>query len=175
MRDAIRNERLVGSLTANQGRLYAYILSLTADADAAHDVLQQTNLVLWRKVSEWPDDAPFMAWACRVAYYEVLSHRRDQHRDRLTFDESLLARLAEESPERGDAEGDPRQRALRKCMARLSEDHRRLLEERYAGAGTVGEIARSRGWTVGSVSQALYRIRQDLLACMRHRLGEVRP
>ena len=42
-------ERFVTSLTDSQDLLYAYILSLFPDVDLARDVLQETNLVLWRK------------------------------------------------------------------------------------------------------------------------------
>jgi RNA polymerase sigma-70 factor, ECF subfamily len=45
---SIDQEELVSLMTQFQGRLYAYILSLIADADAANDVLQETNVVLWK-------------------------------------------------------------------------------------------------------------------------------
>jgi len=169
--DAQHQERFVGHLTANQGRLYAYILSLLPDANAAHDVLQQSNMVLWRKVNDWPEDVPFMAWACRVAYYEVLSHRRDSRRDRLTFDDELVARLADESPEVDGAENDPRQLALRSCMSKLPESQRSLLHDRYGSSKSVGDIAERSGRSVGAVSQMLYRIRQELLSCIRQHTG----
>ena len=40
-------------MTDHQGRLFGYILSLLGDADAANDVLQEANIVLWRDSREF--------------------------------------------------------------------------------------------------------------------------
>ena len=44
-------EKFVQRLTANQTRLYGYVYSLLADHSRTADVVQETNLVLWRKVA----------------------------------------------------------------------------------------------------------------------------
>ncbi|MDF1745393.1 MAG: sigma factor, partial [Gimesia sp.] len=43
-------EQFVQQLTENQNRLYGYVYSLLGDHSRAEDVLQETNLVLWRKI-----------------------------------------------------------------------------------------------------------------------------
>ena len=46
-------EQFVERLGSCQDRLFAYILMLLSNRDAALDVLQETNLVLWRKAAEF--------------------------------------------------------------------------------------------------------------------------
>ena len=53
----------VQQLTANQNRLYGYIFSLLGDHHRANDVLQETNMVLWRKAAEFQTDRDFIPWA----------------------------------------------------------------------------------------------------------------
>ena len=46
-------DAFVELMTAHQGRLYAYILTLLGDPDQANDVLQEANMVLWRNAAEY--------------------------------------------------------------------------------------------------------------------------
>ena len=39
-------------LTSNQSRLFAYTLSMLGDRQQAHDVMQETNMILWRKADQ---------------------------------------------------------------------------------------------------------------------------
>ena len=50
-------EHFIQSLTESQNRLYGYIYSLVGDHHAAADVLQECNLVLWRKFGEFREGA----------------------------------------------------------------------------------------------------------------------
>ena len=78
-------EAYVQELTANQSRLRGFILaSLGNYADAA-DVLQRTNLVLWKKAGEFRPGAEFLPWGLTIARYEVLSFLRDGQRDRHVY------------------------------------------------------------------------------------------
>ena len=63
-------------LTGTQSRLYAYICSLIGGAAGARDVLQETNLVLWDKAQEYDPARPFLPWAYRIAYLQVLAYRK---------------------------------------------------------------------------------------------------
>ena len=46
-------EEFVAELTAQQGRLAAFVRTVVPNAEAAKDVLQETNLVLWQKAVEF--------------------------------------------------------------------------------------------------------------------------
>lgn len=40
-------------ISSFQGRLFGFLLSLTGDVDQANEILQETNLVLWKKSDEF--------------------------------------------------------------------------------------------------------------------------
>lgn len=155
----------IQQLTTHQSRLYAYILSLVFDPDQAEDVLQQTNAVLWQKEADFEIGTNFVAWSFRVAYFQVLAHRKTLYRERLVFDDDLLHDVAGVASE-SDATFVHRQRQLRKCMEKLSEPHRELIARRYGSGATIAHVAESIGKSVGAVKQLLFRVRTRLIDCV---------
>src|SRR5262249_1789568 len=93
-------DEFITQLTLAQSSLWAYVFSLLPDHGGGQDVLQETNLTLWRKANEFQPGTSFLAWACQVGYFHVLSHRRRVRRDRLVFDDDVLAYLAERQADR---------------------------------------------------------------------------
>jgi RNA polymerase sigma-70 factor (ECF subfamily) len=162
-------EQLTRQLMAAQSRLYAYIVAQAPQPDQAHDILQNANLVMLRKLDELADGQEFFAWAFQVCHYEVLSYRRDRARDRHQFDESFLNAVAVAAVERVTAAED-RTRALYQCLDALPDHQRRLIEQRYAADGSVADLAVRFNRPYGSIRQALHRIRVALLDCVRARL-----
>lgn len=158
-------DKFITHLTMAQPSLWAYVFSLLPDHVAAQDILQETNLTLWRKADEFQPGTNFIAWACQVAYFHVLSYRRRARRDRLILDDGVFAYLAERQADRA-ATLDDRLAALRGCLDKLPPPSRRLLEERYAPGGSVKELAEADGRSVAALSQVLYRIREKLLSCI---------
>ncbi|WP_197994896.1 sigma-70 family RNA polymerase sigma factor [Gimesia panareensis] len=157
-------------LTAHQSKLYAYIRSLLPDSQAVQDVLQETNLVLWRRSEEFEPGSNFVAWACKVAYFQVLAYYRDNKRDSMVFNVELVSMLAKQNEEKMAGPRDL-QRVLSSCLAKLPEQSRRLIQQRYAAGGSVQAIAEEQGRSVGAVSQMLYRIRQLLQECVQKSLA----
>jgi RNA polymerase sigma-70 factor (ECF subfamily) len=164
-----RSDQFLTLLTSSQTSLYAYILSLLPDRAAAQDVLQEVNLTVWHKAADFREGTSFFAWASKIAYFHVLSHRRKMSRDKLVFADDVLDYLAERHAELLE-EGDARERALRDCLGELPAAQRRLVEQRYARGGSVQVIAAREGKSVGAISQNLYRIREVLLACIEGKL-----
>ena len=172
-----RQSRLVKLITDAQRRLYAYLVTLLVNLDDVDDVLQETNLVLWQKSDEFdmpdaPDKAAeqFSAWAMRVAYYQALARMKRRQRDRLRFDESLIAQLAEIAAERV-AQHDDRRVALLRCMDKLPDTDRTLIKRRYSDNLSPAVIADELGRTRHAINQAMYRIRAALIRCVEKSLA----
>ncbi|HXG62845.1 MAG TPA: sigma-70 family RNA polymerase sigma factor [Planctomycetota bacterium] len=153
------------TMAEHQGRLFAYILSLVGDPDAANDILQETNVVLWRDSKEFRPGSSFAAWAFRIAHFQVMAFRQRRLRDRLIFQDELLDLLAAGARETDDL-FESRQERLTSCLEKLNPDHREMLRRRYAEGRSVQEIARDRGMTPNAAMQALFRIRKALLQCV---------
>jgi RNA polymerase sigma-70 factor (ECF subfamily) len=154
----------------HQNRLYAYILSLVLDKERARDVLQQTNLVLLEKETEFERGTHFFGWSAKVAYYEVLTDRRKRQRDRHLFNDDLLSVVASESLQVGETL-ESRIDALRGCLNKMSAADREVLMQRYRTGGRVSEIAELLGKTPNAVSAMLHRLRSSLMDCVQKKLG----
>ena len=89
-------------LTTHQSRMFAYILSLLGNRTQAKDVMQETNSVLWLKAHEFKLGTNFGAWMFKVAYFQVMAHRRRLTRDRLVFDDDFLQGIAAEAEQQSE-------------------------------------------------------------------------
>jgi RNA polymerase sigma-70 factor, ECF subfamily len=163
------SESFVHALLECQDALRAYVTTLVTDPAEADDVVQEANVVLCRQAEEFPGIRNFTAWACRIAYFEVLSSRKRRQRDRLMFDDELLEILAQDTT-RFVEDVALRGRLLDRCLAELPAGQRELILRRYGPDGAVKDIAVELGRPVGSVQQSLYRIRLAILDCVRRKM-----
>ena len=160
-------------LTAVQSRLYAYLCTLLANAGDARDVLQETNLVLWKKSGDYDSARPFEPWAIRFAHFQALAWRKRQSRDRLVFDDATLDLLAAEFDSAHGAENELR--ALEECLGKLPEKQRALVARRYQDAESVSAIAASEGKPPNVIAAFLYRARKSLAECIATVLASETP
>ena len=164
------HELLVANLTRYHDQLLAYIYTLVPNWQDAQDVLQKTSLVLWRKFDQFDPGTSFMSWATRVAFYEARNFLRMAGRDRHCFNDELLEKLAHERAE-DVRQVQPRVAALRGCLDKLSADDRELLGRIYDDRDAVGEIAEETGRAAQTIYNRLYKLRQQLLACIERNLN----
>jgi RNA polymerase sigma-70 factor (ECF subfamily) len=156
-------------ITASQRRLYAYVYSLLGNREESLDVVQEVNLVLWRRASEFQPGTNFIAFAFKIAYFQVLAHRKRSQRDKLLFDDELLNEIAHRCQNSGD--DDTRERALEACMEKLPAQHRELLRQRYTEENPIDMIAAKANRSVGSIAMLLHRIRMSLIRCVTRTLS----
>jgi len=162
-------EAFIELLTGAQGRVYGYLLSLCHDSALAKNLLQETNLTLWRKAENYEEGTNFGAWACKAAYYHLLNHRRKARRESLVFEEEVFDYLAERQEQRLDG-ADERLKLLQGCLAKLPDQQRKWIEQRYQSSASVQSMAKNEGMSEGAFSQALYRIRHSLQKCVQSQL-----
>jgi len=165
-----RSEQFTESVIANQRRLYAYILTLLPDPNDASDVLQQTNMALWRESGSFEEGTDFVAWSLRVAYYRVLEHRTKQKRQRKRFSTVLVETLADEMQSESSDENH-RLEAMLKCLEHLRPRDRELVYRRYSKGEMVSAMAASMGQSANALANQLYRIRRSLWKCIQSRLS----
>ena len=170
MAESDKTEQFVQLLAEHQNRLYGYVFSLLSDHTRAADVLQETNMVLWRKIDEFQPDRAFLPWAFGIARFQVLAHIRDQKRDRLLLDTALATAICVEV-EKQAGQIDRLQSALRPCMESLTTGNRDLVEKRYLRSMSIADIAAAVNRTVSAVKVALLRSRQHLAQCIQVRLA----
>ena len=164
-----QQEDFLKLLTKHQGRLYAFVFTLLADRDRVSDVFQETNMVLWRKQSEYDRNRDFLPWAFAIARNQVRADRQKQGRDRLTFDDNTIERIEEKITTLRGAE-DNRLEALAGCLGSLADPDRALLTQRYTEGLSVKVIAAATRRTANTVAVAIHRLRQSLADCIQNKL-----
>lgn len=164
-------EKLVALITRHQAALHAYIFSLLPNQAWAADVLQETNLVLWRKAAEYDHARPFMPWAYRIAYFQVKAAQRDAARDPHIFDADLVDLLAAEDQPEPEATS-ALDHALHDCLEQLPCEKRDLILHRYQPDSSVNEMAAARNLSAGALAAQLHRIRQVLESCVEGKLKQ---
>lgn len=168
--EASKVERFAQLLATCQRRVFLYVLGLLHNASDAEEVLQETNLVLWRKFDQFEPGTQFERWACRIAYYEVLKFREKKARQEKLFSNEFVEALARESEATMDLL-ESRREALRGCLEKLSEKDRRLVMHRYQENASTFSVAEALGRSVQGTRRALHRIRVALLACIERTLA----
>lgn len=173
MEDAKSNEakhdEFLRLFSSHSQRIYEFILTLVMRQADADEIFQDTSLILWKKFDSYDPNGNFRAWACRIAYLEVLQLRRTSRR-LLTFGDEALALLAEKAIAHSDDSGR-RQAALEACLERLQPPDREMIEHRYYHRRPPKEIATLRACSVYSIYRALARVHSALLNCVQNRLS----
>jgi RNA polymerase sigma-70 factor (ECF subfamily) len=159
----------LAKVTRAQRPLYGFIVTLSGGGCDADDILQETNLVLWRKAGDYDPARDFMPWALRIAQLQTMAHLKKRRR-RPVFDSELLERIAAESLADRE-EADVRRQALALCLQKLSAKHRQLVARRYEPGASVIAMAAEIGSQPKAVSEMLRRIRHALLECIERSMA----
>lgn len=153
----------------NERRIYGFIYTLVHDWSASEDILQESATVMWSKFQDFAPGTDFMAWALRIARYQVLNYWKRQD-TKTVFDSELLELLADQAAAHISA-GTQRHDALKTCLNKLPERERTLINLRYEMGATVKGVAEKLGWNTKSVYRSLKRIRYQLFLCIQHTLS----
>ena len=154
-----------------QPALRAYVGSLLGSVAEVHDVVQETNLLIWERREEYEPGSHFKAYAFQVARWKVMSCRRDRARERKrTFNEELLFELADEAEDFYQRGMDPRRGALADCLRSLPEERRTLLTRHYVDGVSLTDLALESGRKPSALHKTISRIRQSLRQCINERL-----
>jgi RNA polymerase sigma-70 factor (ECF subfamily) len=165
---------LDGLIGRYKERLYAYLLRLSRDRDAADDLLQDVFLKVVKKLGSYGEREKFSAWLFTVAHNAVMDHFRSDSRRR---EESLDA-VREDKPPLADtlASGEPgpdkllvmagRAAVLQAAFDRLSPEQREIFLMRHYSGLSFKEIAGILGVPIGTVlarmSRAMAKVREEL-------------
>jgi len=167
---ADRQKELVSLTTRHQRRIFSYIYALVPNRHAAEDLLQETNLVICEKFSEFRPGTDFVAWACQIAYWRIRNARQKFARSKVTFNQEVLDAVSATAATMVE-EIDARHEALEFCLGRLHPRDREMMLTRYEPGCGVAEAARRSGRSMHAAYKALARIRKLLFDCVTARLA----
>lgn len=164
-----RKAIFVELITQHQRKLYSFIYSLVPNMADSDDLLQETNLVLWKKAKEYKLGTNFIAWASQIAFLNVKKFLTTKGRSRVYFNERLLSQLAELHVDHADSH-TIYSMLLISCLEKLSEESKHLLKLRYDGNHGMQEIAKQLKRPVASLYNSLSHIRFKIMKCINYAL-----
>lgn len=156
-------------LIDHQEIIRAFIITQIPGSPDVRDILQEVNIVLMEKQDSFELGTNFGTWACTVARYKVLEHKRKEARRNglFAFNEELSQALAEEIQERETDALEDKRKALEHCMKKLSTSNRNLLQTRYqTHSEALARLSAETGRTRESLRVTLCRIRSTLRRCV---------
>jgi RNA polymerase sigma-70 factor (ECF subfamily) len=164
------DEEFVRLFTRHQRPVFLYLLTRVPNPVEAEEILQETNIIIWRKFSQFTPGTNFLGWAMQIAKYEVLKYRERHQRDKLQFSDRFVEELAQDEVEDA-SHWETRRLALIHCLAKLRAKDRELIDRRYRPGETGLSLAEFMERPVNSVYQSLGRIRRTLLECIHRELN----
>lgn len=165
------DDLIVTQIAAHQAEIHAYIQSLLPGNSSVNDILQLTNLVIWRKRATFKPGTNFNAWAFSIARWEVRTFLKNTKRKSwLIINEDLANQISETMTESAEeVSSDEQREALDLCMQKLTAADRELVTHRYHTDAPLKDFAESSGRSVGSLKVTLCRIRATLKRCIESR------
>ena len=160
----------------HQKMLYCFARRYTANADEAHDLVQETMLRAWRNIGRFRGESRFVTWLNAIVINTALSNkRREKHVSWIALDEhegeearfcirSLpdLRRNPEEDYSHRELHGLLRREALK-----LHPKYRSILKACDLDDCSIKEVAQSLGVHLGTAKSQLHRARWRLSAAMK--------
>ena len=143
----------------------AFVGAIVRDFAARDDVLQEIAVAILESYDHYDASRPFQAWALGIARNHIRTYLRRQKRDRLTFDEKVIASLADTFD--GMTEETRALDRLHVCVSKLDTKALELLDMRYSQDLKPAAIAERIKSTPNNIAKALQRIRDVLRDCVR--------
>lgn len=149
----------------SEREVFRYVSALVPNVADAEDIVQQTAIALWEKFDAYDPAQPFTPWACRFA----LNKTRQWIERRQRWQALLEGGLAEELARRREElrpELESRLKHLERCLCKLPEAQRALVEGYYYNRTKIEQLSEESGRSVAATYKALQRIRESLMACV---------
>lgn len=145
-------------------RVFQFIRRWIYDAAAAEDVLADVFIDVWQQAARFEGRSSLNTWLCSIARNKALNHLRKHPR---LQDDSVLENVADDSdgPEVGLQKSD-KGRELKACLAKLSREHREVLELIYYHDKSLIEASEILAVPVNTVKTRMFYARKRLSELM---------
>jgi RNA polymerase sigma-70 factor (ECF subfamily) len=157
-----RNAMLV-LFTGHQVRVFRFILRMIGDKTIAEDLTSEVFLDVWRQAGQFEGRSTVSTWMLAMARYKALAARRRRTEDQL--DEEVVEAIEDDGddPEVAVQKKD-RSEILRRCLGKLTADHREIVDLVYYHEKSVDEAAQILAIPENTVKTRLFHARKRLSA-----------
>src|SRR5213595_2377594 len=154
-------QRFLSLFLRSEREVFRYVAALVPNVTDAEDIVQQTALSLWEKFDAYDPNQPFTPWACRFALNKAKQWIERRQRWQALLESGLAEELAQRREELRP-EFEVRLKHLERCLNKLPEEQRELVEGYYYRREGIEKLAESSGRTAAATYKILQRVRQVL-------------
>jgi RNA polymerase sigma-70 factor, ECF subfamily len=142
-------------------RIFRFVARLVRDHQLAEDVVSEVFLEVWRHAAAFEARSAASTWLLSIARFRALSSLR--RRGDAQLDEARAAAIPD-SADDPDVTVRKRERGeiLRDCLARLSPDHREIVDLVYYQGMAIGAVAAIVGIPENTVKTRMFHARKQL-------------
>ncbi len=142
--------------------LRAFGMSLTARADQADDLVQETLMKAWNHKNSFEAGTNLRAWLYTILRNEFYTQMRKRRREIEDADGAYSSKVA--TP--GEQEGHLEMTDLRNALAQLPDDQREAVILVGASGFSYQEVAEICGVAIGTVKSRVSRARERLVTLL---------
>ncbi len=166
-----KSVRFFSLYTTVQGRVYAFLMMLLHNRNAAEELLQETAATMWEKFDTFREGENFGAWAIAIARNKAFEYLRSNKKMKMLFSEECYQTMCDKASE-SSADFHARLNALEQCIRKLEHDQRQLLQLRYQDNVPVKEISQQIGGSPRLVYKRLVGIFELMRVCIQRTVAQ---
>jgi RNA polymerase sigma-70 factor (ECF subfamily) len=142
-------------------RVYRFVLRLVRNETLAEDLISEVFLDVWRQAAKFEARSAVSTWLLAIARFKALSSLRKRSEEALDDETAAAIEDTGDDPEVAIQKKD-KSDALRKCLTRLSPDHREVIDLVYYHEKSIEEVAEIIGIPENTVKTRMFYARKKL-------------
>jgi RNA polymerase sigma-70 factor (ECF subfamily) len=143
-------------------RIFRFVMRLVQNRATAEELVNEVFVEIWQHAGRYEGRSTPTTWMMSIAHNKAVSSLR-KRREATGVDETAMAEVPDldDDPEQTTQKQD-KGRIMRTCIARLSPDHREILDLVYYQELSVGEAAEVLGIPENTVKTRMFYARKKL-------------
>ena len=121
-------------------RVYRFVLRLVGNPSVAEDLISEVFLDVWRQADRFEGRSAVSTWMLAIARFKALSALRKKPDQELDDEAAEAIEDTSDNPEVALAKKD-KGAVLRQCLAKLSQEHREIIDLVYYHEKSIEEVA----------------------------------
>lgn len=147
-------------------RVYRFVLRLVRDESVAEDLISEVFLDVWRQAGRFEGRSAVSTWLLAIARFKALSALRRRPDEELDEETAQAIEDSSDTPEAALEKKD-KSAAIRKCLEKLSAEHREIIDLVYYHEKSVEEVAEIVGIPENTVKTRMFYARKRLAEILK--------
>ena len=149
-------------------RVFAFALNQVKDEARAEEIVVDTLHEVWKKPGEFNGTSKLSTWVLGIARYKVLNSFREGRHSHDELNDEVAESIESDAQTPFEAVAEvQREQGVRRCMSKLSDEHRECMHLVFFEGLALAEIAALQSCPENTVKTRLFHARQKIKNCLR--------